>query len=189
MQSKAKLGAIVGDALIGVEDLLELRLVALVPRVGLAHPVQRQTAQLLEAARMLLLKCTPPLEEVGKVLPCMLAGCTTPEAWGATNSGARNAGLEPVQQRRNAHIRVQHIVHPLLCLRILRPRSLFGPCGSRVFHRRGERGGALLGRRRCPVEVRVEAVAIIHGWDRGRRSHGRRWSEVEDCEAALLLVS
>ena len=32
MQSKAKLGAIVGDALVRVENLLELRLIALVPR-------------------------------------------------------------------------------------------------------------------------------------------------------------
>jgi hypothetical protein len=54
VQSKAKLGAIVGDALVRVENLLELRLIALVPRIGLSYTIEGQAAQLLEAAGMLL---------------------------------------------------------------------------------------------------------------------------------------
>jgi hypothetical protein len=54
VQSKAKLGAIVGDALVRVENLLELRLIALVPRIGLSYAIEGQAAQLLEATGMLL---------------------------------------------------------------------------------------------------------------------------------------
>lgn len=54
VQSKTELGAIVGDALVRVENLLELRLVAFVPRIGLSYAIEGQAAQLLEAAGMLL---------------------------------------------------------------------------------------------------------------------------------------
>jgi hypothetical protein len=40
VQSKPKLGAIVGDALIRMENLLVLRLVALMPRIGLSYTVE-----------------------------------------------------------------------------------------------------------------------------------------------------
>jgi hypothetical protein len=37
----------------------------------------------------------------------------------STNSNTRNAGLEPIQQRRYANVRVQNIVYALLRLRVL----------------------------------------------------------------------
>lgn len=125
MQGEAELSAVVGDALVGMEDLLELRLVAFMARVWLAYTVEGQAAQLLEAASMLLLKGASTLEEVGKVLR---AGLAWPcwQVLGGTDSGTRDAGLEAVEQRSHADIRVQDIVHSPLCLRILRRRSLLG---------------------------------------------------------------
>jgi hypothetical protein len=73
VQGEAELGAVVGDALVRVEDLLELRLVALMACLGLAHAVERQAAQLLEAGSLLFLDGAPALEEVGEVLPCLSA--------------------------------------------------------------------------------------------------------------------
>jgi hypothetical protein len=73
VEGKAELGAIVGDALIRVEDLLELRLVALVSGVGLSYAIECQAAQFLEIAGMLLLKGSPAFEEAGEVLRSVLA--------------------------------------------------------------------------------------------------------------------
>jgi hypothetical protein len=44
VQGKAELGAIVGDALVGVEDLLELRRVGFVARIWLAQVVDCEVA-------------------------------------------------------------------------------------------------------------------------------------------------
>ena len=74
VQGEAKLGAVVGDALVRVQHELELRRVALMARLRLAQAVDGEAAQLLEAAGVLLLKGAATLEEAGKVLGWPLAG-------------------------------------------------------------------------------------------------------------------
>jgi hypothetical protein len=74
VEGEAELRAVVGDALVGVQDELELRRVALMARLGLAQAVNGEATQLLEAARVLLLERAATLEEAGKVLGRALAG-------------------------------------------------------------------------------------------------------------------
>lgn len=68
MEGKAKLGAIVGDALIGMHDLLELDLVALMAGLSFADVFEREAAELLETVGVFLLHGTAALEEAGEVL-------------------------------------------------------------------------------------------------------------------------
>jgi hypothetical protein len=68
VQGEAELGAIVGNALVGVEDVLELGRVALVASLGLAQAVDGEAAQLLEAGGVFLLEGAAALEEARKVL-------------------------------------------------------------------------------------------------------------------------
>jgi hypothetical protein len=156
-----------------VEDLLELCLVALVPCVWLSYAVERQAAQFLEAAGVLFLKGSAAFEEAGEVLSSVLAHLKAAEPdVVTTDSGAGNAGLEAVQQSRDAHIRVQDIVHALLCLRIVGRAPLFGRCGSCFLNGRGEH--TVVRGRRCAVQVGIEAVGAFHRRNCRRRSHSRR---------------
>ena len=68
VQGEAELGAIVGNALVGVQDVLELGRVALVASLGLAQAVDGEAAQLLEAGGVFLLEGAAALEEARKVL-------------------------------------------------------------------------------------------------------------------------
>jgi hypothetical protein len=68
VQGEAELGAIVGDALVGAQDVLELRRIALVARLGLVDVVDGEVAEFLEAAGVLFLEGAAALEEAGEVL-------------------------------------------------------------------------------------------------------------------------
>ena len=68
VERKAELSAVVGDALISMHNLLELKLVALVAGFGLAYVVEGKAAEFLEAVSMFLLGSPAALEEAGKVL-------------------------------------------------------------------------------------------------------------------------
>lgn len=68
MQRKTELGAIVGDALVRVEDLLELGCVRLVTGISFAQAVQGQARELLQTASVFLLERPAALEKAGEVL-------------------------------------------------------------------------------------------------------------------------
>lgn len=68
MQGETELGAIIGDALVRVEDLLELGCVRLVASISFAQAIQGQARELLQAAGVLLLERPAALEETGEVL-------------------------------------------------------------------------------------------------------------------------
>lgn len=174
MQGEAELGAIIGNALVGMEDLLELRLVTLVARIGLADIIEPQTTEFLEAARMLFFEGAAALEEVGKVLPRMRKRGRLQMYWGrgdSTDPDTRNAGLEAVQQRRNSHVRVQDLADALLRLRIVGRSPLFRRRGRCLVARRGGSGAVPRGVGYAG-EFGIEAVGAVHGRDRGRGGHG-----------------
>jgi hypothetical protein len=77
---------------------------------------------------VLLLEGAATLEKAGEVL-CVrgvLVGEGAYNAGSGTDPSTRNAGFEAVEERRHAHVRVQHLVHQLLRLRVLRCPLLHG---------------------------------------------------------------
>lgn len=73
MQRKAKLGAVVGDALVCVQYMLELGCVRFVACVCFTQTVKCQAAELLEAASVFLFQRSATLQEAGEVLRVLVS--------------------------------------------------------------------------------------------------------------------
>lgn len=118
---------------------------------------------------MLLLEGSSAFEETGKVLRDMSAR-SGKRVDKVTDSGARDASFEAIQQCGNAHIRVQNFMYALLRLRILGRGLMLRRCGNGAVDGRGQ--ATIFCRRRHVIEVGIERFRALHGRNNGRGSHG-----------------